>query len=198
MSKLTKANVKPAHKKHHPHEVATSTNDSKLLANALNNANKWQHLMEVTVAGDVTIRPYDPIYLDGLRNGLSGYWTVITVTHKFGSGAGWYVLDLLVGTNVLGETDEKAGSAVAYRDVEAELSGQSLDVADSVLRSVQTSPNETDFPEPEKDGVAPKVVAPVSYIPNPTSNPYAVRPPSVNNRKEPPVWVAKLGSKIIQ
>ena len=128
MAKISKVTAKASHKKHHPHEVAVSANDSKLIANALNNTNKWQHLMEVSVVGDVTIRPYDPIYLDGLRNGLSGYWTVISVVHKFGFKEGWYTLDLVVGTNTLGDVDENAGTAVAVRDVDSELAGQSLDV----------------------------------------------------------------------
>ena len=59
------------------------------------------------------------------------------------------------------------------------------------------SPNESDFPEPAWDGIAPKVSTPISAIPNPTKDPYAVNKPSFKDKKTPPVWVAKKRSKII-
>jgi hypothetical protein len=69
---------------HHVFEVASSFADAQHIATDYNNANRYQHRAKVSIVGHAPMRPYDPIYLDGLPNGMSGYWTVLTVKHIFG------------------------------------------------------------------------------------------------------------------
>jgi len=189
--------AKPSYKRHYPYEVASSTNDAKLIADAQNKNHKYQYLAECTVAGDVTIRPYDPIYLDNLPNGMSGYWTVISVTHRFGGEPGYYLLDLVVGTDQVGEVNTNAKKVIPQRDIEGELNDQNLEVANSVLQQFSLSPNEMSLPEPYSNTGSSKVVRPATAIPNPTNNPYNVITPSLSKIKHTTTWKAAKGTKVI-
>ena len=193
---ISKKNAKIGYKKHYPYEVVSNVNDSKLLADSLSQTHKYQYLMEIHTVGDASIRPYDPVYFDGLPNGLSGYWTVLSVKHRFGGSHGYYMLEMIVGTNTLGEVNSEAAKAVAVRDIEGELGNQSLTVADSILQQIPLSPNETDFPEP-RPLPGPAVSASDLDFPNNTDDPYAISPPSFSNVKNSVSWVASLESKII-
>lgn len=194
---FSKKNTQPAFKRHYPYEVATSTNDAKLIAEAQNKNHKYQYLAECSIAGNASIRPYDPIYLDNLPNGFSGYWTVISVTHRFGGQPGYYMLDLIIGTDVIGETNISAKKAVAYRDVESELNNQSLDVASSVLENFNLSPNETPLPEPYNNVGSNHITRPATAIPNPTNDRFAVNSPSFSKVKRTNTWKATKGTKVI-
>jgi hypothetical protein len=198
MSSFSKASPKPTYKKHYPFEVAASTNDAKLIAEAQNKNHKYQYMAEVTVVGDATIRPYDPVYLDNLPNGLSGYWTVISVVHRFGGKPGYYMLDLVVGTDKVGETSTLAPKAVAYRDVEGELNDQSITIGGSSLEEFSLSPNESDLPEPVSNLTEPKVTPRANTFPNPTNNPYSLGSPNFSQVKRTVTWKAKKGAKVIQ
>lgn len=197
MSSFSKKSPKPTFKKHYPFEVASSTNEAKLIAQAQNKNHKYQYMAEVTVVGDVTIRPYDPIYLDNLPNGLSGYWTVISVAHIFGGTPGYYMLDLVVGTDKVGETNALAPKAIAYRDVEGELNDQSITIGGSSLEEFSLSPNESDLPEPVSNLTEPKVTPRAAAFPNPTKNPYALGAPNFAQTKRTVTWKAKKGTKVI-
>lgn len=126
---------------HHVYEVASSFADAQHIANDYANANKYQHRAMVSIVGHAPLRPYDPIYLDGLPNGMSGYWTVLTVKHIFGGRPADYMQELVVGTDTLGDTNPDAAKNSSYRDVQSELSGQSLETADTVLTEYTLSPN---------------------------------------------------------
>jgi hypothetical protein len=194
---FSKKNSKAAFKKHYPHEVVSNVNDSKLLANALSNTSRYQYTMEVTVIGNSDIRPYDPIYLDNLPNDLSGYWTVLSVSHKFNDSRGYYLLDLVVGAETLGDVNVNASKAVQYRDVEGEIAGQALTVAESQLTEISLSPNSSEFQDVDYDGVGPKVTQPSNSFSNLFSNPYLIKPPSLKSVKNTVSWSAKKGGKII-
>jgi hypothetical protein len=126
---------------HHVYEVASSFADSQQIANDYNNANKYQHRATVSIVGHAPLRPYDPIYLDGLPNGMSGYWTVLSVKHIFGGRPADYMQELVVGTDKIGDTNPNAKNNSAYRDVQSELAGQSIDLAETVLTEYSLSPN---------------------------------------------------------
>jgi len=126
---------------HHVYEVANSLADSKHIADDYNNAHRYQHRASVTVVGYPDLHPYDPIYLDGLPNGLSGYWTVLSVKHVFGGHPADYVLELEVGTDFIGDTNPDADKSSAVRDVQSDLAGQSLNPSDTTLSTYTVSPN---------------------------------------------------------
>lgn len=126
---------------HHVYEVASSFADSQQIANDYSNANKYQHRAKVSIVGHAPLRPYDPIYLDGLPNGMSGYWTVLSVKHIFGGRPADYLQELVVGTDKLGDVNPNAKNNSSYRDVQSELAGQSIDLANTVLTEYSLSPN---------------------------------------------------------
>ena len=194
---FSKKNTKAAFKKHYPYEVVSNVNDSKLLANALSNTSRYQYTMEVTVIGNSDIRPYDPIYLDNLPNDLSGYWTVLSVTHNFNDSRAYYILDLVVGAETLGDVNPNAGKVVQYRDVESELSGQSLTVAESQLTEISLSPNSSELQDVDYDGVGPNVTQPSNSFSSIVTNPYLIKPPSLKGVKNTVSWSAKKGNKIV-
>jgi hypothetical protein len=198
MSSFSKASPKSTFKKHYPFEVAASTNDAKLIAQAQNKNHNYQYMAEVTVVGDATIRPYDPIYLDNLPNGMSGYWTVISIVHRFGGKPGYYMLELVVGTDKIGETSTLAPKAIAYRDVEGELNDQTISISESSLEEFSLSPNESDLPEPISNFTEPKVTPRATTFPNPTNNPYSLGSPNLSQVKRTVTWKAKKGTKVIQ
>lgn len=132
---------------HHVYEVASSFADSQHIANDYNNANKYQHRATVSIVGHAPLRPYDPIYLDGLPNGMSGYWTVLSVKHIFGGRPADYMQELVVGTDALGDTNPNAKNNSSYRDVQSELAGQSIDLANTVLTEYSLSPNSSSLYE---------------------------------------------------
>jgi len=150
---------------HHVYEVATSLTDSKYIANDLANSRRYAYRAKATLVGVASVRPYDPIYLEGLSNGMSGYWTVLAVKHIFGGMAMKYMMEVEVGTDVLGDTNPAAGTNPDVRDVQAELSGQSLKVAETVLQDVPLMINSTQLFE--ISGISPtvSVVAPYDSTP---------------------------------
>jgi len=132
-------------KKHHVQDSSNSLAESKQIADGYSENHKWQHRASVTVVGTPDLRPYDPIYLDGLPNGMSGYWTILSAVHVFGGSPANYMVMLEVGTDLLGDTNPNASAFSRTRDVQAELSGQALVQQDVVIVNAQTSPNANSF-----------------------------------------------------
>jgi len=198
---FTNSSANTKFKRHYPHEVIRSEADAKQKAIDLNNAYRYQYKAKVTVVGDNTIRPYDPIYLDGLPNGMSGYWTVLSVTHSFGQAPGYYVLHLVVGTDTPGDINPSAGTASATRDIQNELAGKSIALTDCVLVDYSVSPNNSKVPNAPIPGANPNVNPPVSMPPASLTNsildPYAAYPPSETNPRRTVKWVSTNSGRTI-
>jgi hypothetical protein len=128
-------------KTHYPHEVIKDLTNSKQIAQAFSDTKKYQHRAKVTIVGHATLRPYDPIYLDGLPNGMSGYWTVLSIEHVFGGRVAKYLMNIEVGTDVIGETDPQAKTRADTRDVQSDFANQSLTVSPAKLSEYSLSPN---------------------------------------------------------
>jgi hypothetical protein len=128
-------------KTHYPHEVVKDLTNSKQIANSYSQTKKYQHRARVTIVGHATLRPYDPIYLDGLPNGMSGYWTVLSIQHMFGGRVAKYLMSIEVGTDIVGNADSKASTRADTRDVQNDFAGQSLVVPASKLTEYNLSPN---------------------------------------------------------
>lgn len=112
--------------RHNVAEVVNTITEARQVANDISGDHKYIHRALVKVVGSPNIRPYDPIYLDGLPNGMSGYWTVLTVQHVFGSHDLLYYLNLEVGTDVLGDTNPNAAKTSSIRNIVAEMNNQSV------------------------------------------------------------------------
>lgn len=184
---------------HHVYEVANNLNESKHIADDYTNAHRYQHRAQVRVIGYPDLRPYDPIYLDGLPNGLSGYWTVLSVKHVFGGRPADYLLELEVGTDFIGDTNPDAYKTSANRDVQADLAGQSLTPSDVVLSTYSVSPNASPI-DPTTGVVSTTAVNQPSNIAIPYvagTTPFADTPPNTDFLKSTVQWSSVASGKVI-
>ena len=187
-------------KKHHVNEVAKSLTDSKNIADDYHNANRYQHRATVSVVGHATLRPYDPIYLDGLPNGLSGYWTVLSIKHVFGGRPANYMMELEVGTDIIGETAPKAAEASDLRDIQSDLSNQSLSASNSRLTKYSVSVNASSI-NPSYGNTPPTALTNGSALSIPSvpgSTPFLDTPPNLSGIKQTVQWVAKSSGKVVR
>jgi hypothetical protein len=184
---------------HHVYEVAKNLSDSKHIADDYTNAHRYQHKAQVRVVGYPELRPYDPIYLDGLPNGLSGYWTVLSVKHVFGGRPADYLLELEVGTDFIGDTNPEAYKTSANRDVQADLAGQSLTPSDSILNTYSISPNAAPI-DPTNGVVNTTAINESSNIAIPYvagTTPFADTPPNTDFLKSNVQWTSVASGKVV-
>jgi hypothetical protein len=187
-------------KKHHPHEVVEDLTHSKQVANAYQDTNRYQHRAQVTVVGHATLRPYDPIYLDGLPNGLSGYWTVLSVQHVFGGDAVYYAMNLEVGTDILGDVNLNAQKQADLRDVQSDFTNQSLTDSPSKLTEYSLSPNSVSLIPYYglTSSTAVKNTSQVS-VPNVSgATPFKSAPPNIGGIKQTVKWSATSSGKVVR
>jgi hypothetical protein len=186
-------------KKHHVIDIVGSLAESKQLADGYTNVHKWQHRAHVLVVGDPTIRPYYPIYLDGLPNGMSGYWTVISAVHRFGSSLASYLVELEVGTDLLGDSNPDAIANADTRDIQAEIAGQALIANDTVLLDVSFSPNATSLISSSGSTAVTAVTntSAISVPSVPGSTPYLGQAPNNSNVKLVTRFVSKKNGTLI-
>ena len=83
---------------HISHEVVEDSLKAKLVASAQGSGVKYKYKATALLAGKTTIRPYDPIFLKGLPDGMEGMWVVISVTHIFNKGLP-YSMRVVLGSN---------------------------------------------------------------------------------------------------
>lgn len=186
-------NLKKAqYRKHHIYEVAKTSTEAKYIANDLANAKRYAYRARVVLLGEASVRPYDPIYLDGLPNGLSGYWTVLSVKHQFNTQSLKYKMELEVGTDKLGDVNPNASKAVQSRNVEAELAGQSLEPVQSMLIDIQGSVNSSSLVNTYGATTPTPTVAPAANaVPTSISaDPYSYDAPTPTKDISSTKWVA--------
>jgi hypothetical protein len=127
------ANQKPKFKKYLTFETASTLTEAKHLANDIAETYRYAYRAKALLAGHADVKVGHVIYLDNLDHGMSGYWTVLSVTHLFGSGNASYQLDVTLGCDVLGDTDPAAKTQAEVRDFDSEFSGKSLFPSNSIL-----------------------------------------------------------------
>jgi hypothetical protein len=179
--------------KHQVYDVATSLTESKYIANDLADAKRYQYRARAVVVGNAAVKPYEAIYLDGLPNGMSGYWTVLSVKHIFGGAPANYMMELDLGTDVLGETSDEAIKATKVRDITGELAGQALVPADSSLKDYALEINGSSLTPTYGRTEPTSVVTPrATAVPETivSSDPYSVKPPNFSNVKRTTKWEA--------
>ena len=186
-------------KKHHVHEVVNTLAESKQLALDYAQQHRYQHRANVVIVGNSTIRPYDPIYLDGLPNGMSGYWTVLSVKHVLGGSLARYLCELEVGTNALGDVNPNAVNSSGLRDVQGELAGQSL-TNNQTSMLVDRSPyiNASSLtPSYGATTPTPVVSPPNPSVPNLTNQNYPTTAPNLTQIKFPVQWMATSKGQVL-
>jgi hypothetical protein len=123
----SKTSKKAKFVKHLPFEVAKTISEAKFIAEDLAEANRYNYRAVATLNGNSDVRVGETIYLDKLAQNMSGYWTVLSISHRFGTGNTTYQMDVLLGADSIGNADNKNVSKISgKRDFEAELSNQSL------------------------------------------------------------------------
>jgi len=91
--------------KFHTHVVANNPAIAKHESKAADDRNAFPYRATVEVLGNPTLRPDLPIYLDGLGNYYTGYWTILSAEHKViekERNSQIYTTILTVGTDSLG------------------------------------------------------------------------------------------------
>jgi hypothetical protein len=131
----SKTSQKAKFVKHLPFEVASTIAEAKFIAQDLAEANRYNYRGVALLMGDANVNVGEYIYLDNLDHSMSGYWTVIAVSHMFGGGDYSYQMEVLVGTDSLGGADPNIGKNSGKRDFESELSKQSLKPKGSKLNN---------------------------------------------------------------
>jgi hypothetical protein len=187
-------------KTHYPHEVIKDLTNSKQIAQAFSDTKKYQHRAKVTIVGHATLRPYDPIYLDGLPNGMSGYWTVLSVEHIFGGRVAKYLMKIEVGTDVIGETDPQAKTRADTRDVQSDFANQSLTVAPAKLSEYTLSPNASTV-NPRYGVTSTTAVQNTSKVAVPQiagATPFKDKAPNIDGIKKTVQWMATSSGRVLK
>ena len=90
----------PTFDSYHTTVVAPTYKIAKYESDAADERNRYAYRGEVVIPGNPTLLPDAPIYLDGLGNTYSGYWTVLSVENYVNKEV--YTTTLEVGTDSLG------------------------------------------------------------------------------------------------
>lgn len=85
-------------KLHIVHEVVDTSSKADALSEAQSSNSRYRYLAEATLLGYPNLRPYDPIYLDGLPDDMSGTWVVLSVVHVFNEIMA-YQMEVTLGSN---------------------------------------------------------------------------------------------------
>lgn len=197
-SNVSKTNKpKAKFKKHNVYEVATSLTEAKYIASDIADTDRYAYRAKAYVVGNASLRPYDPVYIDGVPNNMSGYWTVLSIRHIFGGTEAPYMMELELGCDLLGDTNPNAFLTSQTRNVTNEIAGKDISTSASTLRSYDVAPNQNTIPVPALTA-SPKVVIPISFVPG-SSDPYSHDSTIPNYRIAPRTtsWVATKGSKIL-
>ena len=129
---------------------------------------------------------------------MSGYWTVLSLTHIFNGRVANYMLELVVGTDIIGDTSGVAALNAATRDVQAELAGQSLTAPVSQLLDQNPSVNASSLiPLTSTPLATPQVNPNNPMVPNLTSNPYPNGGPNLSTLKRTVQWAASKKGTVI-
>jgi len=80
------------------HEVVENAAKANLIAEGYSGGSQYKYKANAVLIGHAPLRPYDPIYLAGLRDNMSGVWVVISVTHVFNDSLK-YTMKVHLGSN---------------------------------------------------------------------------------------------------
>lgn len=109
----------------HTHAVIPNSQIAKHESTAADERGRYPYRGEATVLGDARLRPDMPVYLDGIGEDYSGYWTVLECTHILEEMK--YTTEIVVGTDSLGSSiyGSTAPSSTPTRISSPTVSGKS-------------------------------------------------------------------------
>ena len=187
----------PIFDSYHTRTVAPTPEIAKYEATAADERNRYAYRGEVVIAGNPTILPNTPVFLDGLGTTYSGYWTALSVEHNI-LGNKEYTTTLTVGTDALGlSTKWTDNKTVAYpsQSVKRVITPgirQTNEVPKTTLVKLGSSPKES-----LKSPLS--LVKQVTKVSTPGIPKYKwagsgqnIKAPTVAEKKMPPVVLAKV------
>lgn len=190
-TRLTKASKqKFLFSKTNPFESASNLLDAKFLAQDQAENYRYAYRATALLQGNAAVKVGQSIYLDGLSHGMSGYWVVLGITHKFGSGNAKYEMEVLLGADVIGDSVENPSKDTAVRDFDAEAVGQSLVPADSYLSSYSVGINEGTVEQATPAAQATINVPLASTVSGYTENIYENEVPDLSQVQRTTTWGA--------
>lgn len=168
------------------------------MATDYQNNHRYQHRARVVIVGTASLKLYDPIYLDGLPNGLSGYWTILSIKHTLGGEPANFMTTLEVGTDVIGDVNPNAAASSGLRDIQGELANQTLSGSTSQLVNQSPTINASTLaPSYGTVSPTPQVNQNAAGIPNLTNTPFPNAAPNLTLTKNPVQWIAQnKGSQV--
>ena len=188
--------------RHNVGEVVNTLTEARQVASDISNEHKYIHRATARVVGSPNIRPYDPIYLDGLPNGMSGYWTVLSVKHVFGSSIVDYYMDLEIGTDVIGDVSTTAASNSYVRNIVGEITNQTMATGQTTLTNTSFAINTNSIPTdpallaitttPGVAGTAGTTHSTGVATATATSDPLLLTPPNFASVKRAISWTAAV------
>lgn len=193
MSNHVNSSNKATFVKHLPFESATSLSDAKYIASDRSETHKYKYRATATLLGNNLVKVGQVVYLDKLEQGMSGYWTVLSIRHIFGSGNTKYQLEVSLGTDTIGDTS-KEFAVPEIRDFAAEFSEQSLDLAPSILEDYSFGVNDGKIESAAKYAKSNKTVKPNYTLPAATSyekDIYKTETPNFSKVKRTTKWASK-------
>jgi len=197
-SKVTSSSKpKAKYKRHQVHEVTTSLTESKFIASDLADAKRYAYRAKAVLVGEASVKPYEPVYLDGLPNGMSGYWTVLKVTHIFGGTQANYMLEVELGTDVLGDVNPNASKSSDTRDVNAEIAGQKIEPSSSTLVDYAFSVNNTPIYTAPIKSVNIKATDTALATDSTSPDLYQNDVPDFSSVKRTTAWAATKGNQVL-
>jgi hypothetical protein len=193
MSSHVNLSNKAAFLKHLPFESATSLSDAKYIASDRSETHRYKYRAAAVLSGNNLVKVGQIIYLDKLEQGMSGYWTVLSAKHVFGTGNAKYQLEVVLGTDVVGDTSEEF-AVPEIRDFAAEFSEQSLDVTPSILEDYSFGVNNGRIESAATYPRSARTVSPNYAAPTPTTyekDIYKNETPNFSKIKRTTKWAAK-------
>ena len=183
------------------HEVVNSLTEARQVANDYTNAHLYTHRATVVVAGDPSLKVYDPIYLDGLPNGMSGYWTILSIKHTFNGQPIKYKQELEVGTDVLGDVNPNASANSQLMNITNSIVNQATTSIPATLVSTNANINGSKLtvstpinsisPSPTNPITTAAVPAAATSIPTSVAtNHFSLTTPSFSSIARPAQWSA--------
>lgn len=122
VSRHVRGNSKATFTKIVTDEVTPTTQYAKTVLKSITDTQRYRYRAKAALVGNATIKPYSVVYLEGVPDGTHGYWTVLSVTHRFGESKSYY-MEVLLGTDTLAEPFVNASTSNT-RDVVGELAGE--------------------------------------------------------------------------
>lgn len=191
-------------KLHIVHEVVDTSEKAEALSESQSSNSRYRYLATARLIGYPTLRPYDPIHLDGLPDNMSGTWVVLSVVHIFNEVMA-YQMEVKLGSN---DNLLNIMPTENQKDISANVQAQNMIISsdsESLVLPVLNFTNRDDFyfDHPQGIDVNPEETYQSALVPNQlnswatsnldtnvvsTDRLFNSHTPNVNTNKQESIW----------